>query len=87
MNPKAVGVLDTHKLNKSPEVVPDITYNENDDSLLDTNIDENKLQSEVENHNMLEQDFLLDPSITVGQVVTDYGIDVIDFVRYECGET
>lgn len=86
MNPKVVGTLDTHqKSNKSPEVVPDITFNENDDSSLD-NVDE-KLQSDVEKDSMLEQDFLLDPSITVGQVVTDYGIDVIDFVRYECGQT
>ncbi|KAL1124014.1 hypothetical protein AAG570_001784 [Ranatra chinensis] len=35
---------------------------------------------------MLHQDFLLDPSVTVGQLLTDMGIEIVDFVRFECGE-
>lgn len=50
-------------------------------------IDEKKSNSKIEEEGMLEQDFLLDTSCTVGQVATDYGIDILDFVRYECGET
>lgn len=86
MNPKCVGVLKTDEPVKSQDVVVDNIINENEDSSLD-NIDEKKSNSEIEEDGMLEQDFLLDPSMTVGQVATDYGIDVLDFVRYECGET
>lgn len=86
MNPKSVGVLSIQEPIKSQEVVPAKTFNENDDSSLD-NIDEKQSESEFEEDGMLEQAFLLDPSITVGQVATDYGIDILDFVRYECGET
>uniref|UniRef100_A0A8C8SJU4 Elongation factor Ts, mitochondrial n=1 Tax=Pelusios castaneus TaxID=367368 RepID=A0A8C8SJU4_9SAUR len=35
---------------------------------------------------MLAQPFLLDPSITLGQYVQPYGVSVLDFVRFECGE-
>jgi len=86
MNPKSVGVLSIQEPIKSQEVVPAKTFNENDDSSLD-NIDEKQSESAFEEDGMLEQAFLLDPSITVGQVATDYGIDILDFVRYECGET
>lgn len=84
MNPKCVGVLETHEPVKKIESVPDITFSENDDTSLD-NVKEN--ENDIEEDGMLEQAFLLDPSLTVGQVATDYGIDVLDFVRYECGET
>lgn len=86
MNPKSVGVLKIHEPIKSEDVVPAKTFNENDDSSLDS-IDDKNSDSTIEEDGMLEQAFLLDPSITVGQVATDYGIDVLDFVRYECGET
>jgi len=86
MNPKSVGVLSIQEPIKSQEVVAAKTLNENDDSSLD-NIDEKQSESAFEEDGMLEQAFLLDPSITVGQVATDYGIDILDFVRYECGET
>lgn len=86
MNPKSVGVLSIQEPIKSQEVVAAKTFNENDDSSLD-NIDEKQSESAFEEDGMLEQAFLLDPSITVGQVATDYGIDILDFVRYECGET
>lgn len=86
MNPKCVGVLKTNEPIKSQKSEPDITFIENDDSLMES-LDENKSDSKVEEDGMLEQDFLLDPSVTVGQVAIDYGIDILDFVRYECGET
>ncbi|KAK9510931.1 hypothetical protein O3M35_005603 [Rhynocoris fuscipes] len=44
--------------------------------------DENKDDEMV----MIHQDFLIDPSITVGQVLEDVGLNIIDFIRYECGE-
>ncbi|KAM8802850.1 elongation factor Ts, mitochondrial isoform 2-T2 [Rhynchonycteris naso] len=35
---------------------------------------------------MLSQPYLLDPSITLGQYVQPHGVNVVDFVRFECGE-
>jgi len=80
MNPKAIG---EHKY-LEPEIsrdVPGVVFNENDD----TSLDENKSEID-EKQNILEQDFLLNSSVTVGQIVTDHEIILIDFVRYECGE-
>lgn len=85
MNPKCVGVLKTDESVKSQAPTPDITFEENDESKIDSL--DNKNSAKVEEDGMLEQDFLLDPSCTVGQVATDYGIDILDFVRYECGES
>ncbi|KFO24520.1 elongation factor Ts, mitochondrial isoform X1 [Fukomys damarensis] len=36
---------------------------------------------------MLSQPYLLDPSITLGQYVQPQGLSVVDFVRFECGES
>ncbi|XP_073939877.1 elongation factor Ts, mitochondrial isoform X3 [Castor canadensis] len=36
---------------------------------------------------MLAQPYLLDPSITLGQYVQPQGVSVVDFVRFECGES
>ncbi|OCT95783.1 elongation factor Ts, mitochondrial isoform X1 [Xenopus laevis] len=35
---------------------------------------------------MLAQPFLLEPSLTVGQYLQPRGINVLDFIRFECGE-
>ncbi|XP_056418596.1 elongation factor Ts, mitochondrial isoform X1 [Hyla sarda] len=35
---------------------------------------------------MLAQPFLLEPSLTVGQYLHPHGVQVLDFVRFECGE-
>lgn len=86
MNPKCVGVLKTDESVKSQAPKPDITFMENDENTID-NLDDKNSASKVEEDGMLEQDFLLDPSCTVGQVASDYGIDILDFVRYECGES
>lgn len=90
MDPKTVGALKTHEPVKSKKEVPDNSSIENYDSLEDIDnthrsVDQKKADTKIED-GMLEQDFLLDPSMTVGQVSTDYGIDILDFVRYECGE-
>lgn len=74
MNPKCVGIYDTLK--------PKISE-EQDDS---DNFSMDDVKSEVDDNQMLNQIFLLDSSMTVGQVANDYDIKIIDFVRYECGE-
>nr|CAD7577066.1 unnamed protein product [Timema californicum] len=35
---------------------------------------------------MIYQEYLLDPTITVAQLLADSGVSLIDFVRFECGE-
>lgn len=36
---------------------------------------------------LVHQEFLSDPSLTVGEVLREEGLQVVDFVRYEAGET
>ncbi|XP_049787131.1 elongation factor Ts, mitochondrial [Schistocerca cancellata] len=38
-------------------------------------------------HCMIFQEYLLDPSVIVNQVLGDSGISLLDFTRFECGET
>ena len=35
---------------------------------------------------MIFQEYLLDPSQTVAQFLSDAGVSVVDFARFECGE-
>ena len=35
---------------------------------------------------MIFQEYLLDPSQTVAQFLSDAGISVVEFARFECGE-
>lgn len=35
---------------------------------------------------MIHQEFLLDPELTVGQLTSNIGLQIIDFARIECGE-
>lgn len=35
---------------------------------------------------LIYQDFLIDDSKTVGEFLTDSGVTVLDFKRFECGE-
>ncbi|KAM9319914.1 elongation factor Ts, mitochondrial [Gastrophryne carolinensis] len=35
---------------------------------------------------MLAQPFLLEPGLTVGQYLQPHGVQVLDFIRFECGE-
>ncbi|XP_046404416.1 elongation factor Ts, mitochondrial isoform X2 [Ischnura elegans] len=37
-------------------------------------------------HCLLLQEYLLDPSTTVGSYLTENGLSVLDFTRFECGE-
>lgn len=35
---------------------------------------------------LLFQEYILDPSRVVKEVVVDHGITLVDFVRFQCGE-
>ncbi|XP_071488554.1 elongation factor Ts, mitochondrial-like [Diadema antillarum] len=43
--------------------------------------------AETESDEMLNQEYLLDPSLTVGELLQQENIQVLDFVRFECGES
>lgn len=60
-----------HVLGMNPRVISSNEIRESDGELSDV---------------LLEQDYLLDSSKTVGKLVHDEGLGVVDFVRYECGE-
>lgn len=49
-------------------------------------VDEPKENSDDETC-MIHQEFLLDPEVTVGQVASDIGIKMVEFIRFECGES
>ena len=36
---------------------------------------------------MLKQEYLLDPTMTVGDLVRQENLEIIDFARFECGES
>lgn len=78
MNPKSVGLA---KVQEPITSQTDKTF----DEINELSMDEKTI--EIEQQEMLEQTFLLDPTMTFAEVATYYGIDVLDFVRYECGET
>ena len=42
-------------------------------------------EDEVETE-MLKQEYLLDPTMTVGDLVRQENLEIIDFARFECGE-
>lgn len=82
MNPKSVGSTKVQEPIKKPQLeLPDKTF----DEINELSMDEKTI--EIEQQEMLEQSFLLDPTMKFSEVATYYGIDVQDFVRYECGET
>lgn len=51
----------------------------------ETDVDEPAENSDDETV-MIHQEFLLDPSMTVGQLIEEAGVRILDFWRYECGE-
>lgn len=36
---------------------------------------------------LIHQEYLLDPSATVGEILQENQLEVVDFQRFECGET
>lgn len=50
----------------------------NDDDVPEKNSDDEKC--------LIYQDYVLDESFKVGQILREFGIEVVDFRRIECGE-
>lgn len=45
-----------------------------------------QLYPDSDESSLLNQEFLLDPDLRVGEYLIENGIEVLDFARYECGE-
>ncbi|XP_030829767.1 elongation factor Ts, mitochondrial [Strongylocentrotus purpuratus] len=43
--------------------------------------------TETETDEMVNQEYLLDPSLTVGELLLQENVEVVDFARFECGES
>lgn len=93
MNPKEIGSLD------APQPAPikeDISVHENKVSSESNveNPEENENESgfvprqtgEVDETVLVNQEFLLDPDLTVREFLVQNSVEVVDFVRFECGE-
>lgn len=84
MNPKEVGKYspsnDRIKGDNS-ENLNNIEVHGEDDSVKDKGEEE-----QVEETQLLNQEFLLDNTMSVGELIAQNGVHVVDFVRYACGE-
>uniref|UniRef100_A0A1B6C6Y7 Elongation factor Ts, mitochondrial n=1 Tax=Clastoptera arizonana TaxID=38151 RepID=A0A1B6C6Y7_9HEMI len=98
MNPAIIGEYKMEeKIEKKPEDLLEskpekVVNNEakpNTEEEINEDLDEGafKVIEEKEESALLQQEFLLEPDTKVGQLVLDKGIEVYDFVRFECGET
>uniref|UniRef100_A0A0B7ADC3 Elongation factor Ts, mitochondrial n=1 Tax=Arion vulgaris TaxID=1028688 RepID=A0A0B7ADC3_9EUPU len=89
MNPRAIGVYvpkETKVPDKEEEVtsaVPkdDAGYNSDDSSDVDKSP-----SPDIEEEKLLQQEYLLDTSMTVGEFLCINEVEVSHFVRYACGE-
>ncbi|XP_077997488.1 elongation factor Ts, mitochondrial-like [Glandiceps talaboti] len=83
MSPTSIGNLDDVKERK-PEV-KDVVETSSEDST-DEPAESTTESWTIDESEMVKQEFLLDPSITVGELLKEEGVEVMDFVRYQCGE-
>lgn len=77
------------KIEASPDDPPPTPPVEVKPAVQDLTDDEEQIATKVDEDEtiMMRQTFLLDPDRTVADVVAEGGIRVLDFVRFECGET
>lgn len=76
--------LAQHIIGMNPQEIGEIDEQQNTDPVSSGSSNENA--DEVEETRMIHQEFLTDPSITVGDFLQQYGIKMLDFARYECGQ-
>lgn len=92
MNPVKIGEIKLEEMseNKPEQIIEEKPVEKSEDTLEDNLIDiieEKKSHKKEEETSLMQQEFLMDPEISVGQLVTDTGINIVDFVRFECGES
>ncbi|XP_059178495.1 elongation factor Ts, mitochondrial-like [Physella acuta] len=88
MNPKTIGeYVPRESKQKEPEVVQQAEEPEKDEAA--TEDEESEVTKEtptVEEDRLLAQDYLLDTSMTVGELVAINNVEVLQFRRFACGE-
>lgn len=88
MNPKTIGEYVPREVKQEePEVVHQAAEPEKDEAATE---DEDSVVTKetptVEEDRLLAQDYLLDTSMTVGELVSINNIEVLQFRRFACGE-
>jgi len=85
MNPLTLGDINDEVVKRElHDDVFDIEVKEGVDEQM---VSPDKLMPVVEkDHRLLFQEYILDPSRVVKEVVLDHGITIVDFVRFQCGE-
>lgn len=96
MNPQEIGSMETPPAPEPvPEPEPTQQIQENQPASVSTleNQDDDeesgfirKEAPEEDETVLLNQEFLLDPSLTVRDFLVQNSVEVVDFVRFECGE-
>lgn len=85
MNPKSLGDINDEVVKREiRDEAFDVEIKEGED---ETMVSPDKLMPTVEKDTrLLFQEYILDPSRVVKEVVVDHGITLIDYVRFQCGE-
>jgi len=94
MNPKEIGSLEQPPPAASAETPEPVAHQPPEDHSITTQKGEGQEEEdvqfskseEVDEHTLVNQEFLLDPDMTVREFLIQNSVEVVDFVRYECGE-
>ncbi|XP_064598400.1 elongation factor Ts, mitochondrial-like [Liolophura sinensis] len=88
MNPKVIGERGeeptSEKVSRPTEADNESESKSNPDGSDEEEVPKEKVK--VEENRLIYQEYLLDTSITMGEFMENNCVDVLDFVRYECGE-
>ncbi len=95
MNPKEIGSLEAPVVVTKEAEIPEQPVQEEKEAKEgtvpeDTEDNESgfiaRSSTEVDETVLMNQEFLLDPDLTVRDFLVQNSIEVVDFVRFECGE-
>lgn len=90
MNPKEIGSMEqpvVAQQGEKPNVVVESSGVNQDSSVAVSNEEEGKPDAEIDETVLVNQEFLLDPDITVREFLIQNSIEVLDYIRFECGES
>lgn len=79
MNPLRVGTY-------NPPTAEELEAKQEQEASRDGTVIEAETDGETLEEEMLKQEYLLDPSLRVGDFLIEENVEIVDFVRYECGE-
>lgn len=89
MNPKEIGSLEVPPP-KTEDIPPQENENESIKKAVEGESEDGEFVArsapEVDETSLVNQEFLLDPDLTVRDFLLQNSVEVVDFVRFECGE-